>query len=135
MAFICRSVKALLRLAGAALGDVEAVEQVCSPIAEISISSPQLEHLTVGRKLAGRTPLAARVAASDMLKSFDYACCIMRVPLVLPCVWHLFKRAVSFAKHVIPDVMIRRQPGLVLVVNPRWIVGLGLSMPVDRIER
>lgn len=67
LAFICRSVKGFVRLAGAALGDGGAREHMCSPIAEISISSPQLEHLIEGKKLAGRTPSAARAAASDIV--------------------------------------------------------------------
>ena len=33
--------------------DSGALPQRCSPIADISIWSPQLEHLIVGRKLAG----------------------------------------------------------------------------------
>jgi len=49
-------VKALVRLAGCERGDGGAFEQMWSPIAAISISSPQLEHLMAGRKLAGRMP-------------------------------------------------------------------------------
>lgn len=59
----------LLKDAGCDLGDGGAFEQRWSPIADISISSPQLEHLIVGRKLAGLTPPAASVAASDILAS------------------------------------------------------------------
>lgn len=67
LAFICRRVNGLLSEAGWDLGEGGALEQVWSPIAEISISSPQLEHVMVGRKLAGRIPLAARVADSGMV--------------------------------------------------------------------
>ncbi len=66
-ALSCRSVKALLSDAGCDFGDGGACEQTWSPIADISISSPQLEHLIVGKKLAGLMPPAARVAASDMV--------------------------------------------------------------------
>lgn len=52
---------------GAALIAVLALLQSCSPIRAISISSPQLEHLTTGRKLAGRMAVDERVAARDML--------------------------------------------------------------------
>ena len=45
----------------------DAFPQICSPIAEISISFPQLEHFIVGRKLAGRIPPELKVAASDIL--------------------------------------------------------------------
>ena len=66
-AFICRKVKGLLSEAGCDLGEGGAFVQMWSPMAEISISSPQLEHLMVGRKLAGRMPPAARVAPRDMV--------------------------------------------------------------------
>jgi hypothetical protein len=60
-------VKGLLREAGCDFGEDGAFPHKCSPMAEISISSPQLEHLMVGRKLAGLMPPAARAEASDML--------------------------------------------------------------------
>lgn len=47
--------------------DAGALPQRCSPMADISIWSPQLEHLMVGRKLAGRAPPALRVAARDIV--------------------------------------------------------------------
>lgn len=40
--------------------------QTCSPMAAISISFPQSEHLIAGRKLAGLMPPAASVAASGI---------------------------------------------------------------------
>lgn len=55
-----------VKLGGAAFGEEGAFAQVWSPIADISISSPQFEHLIVGRKLVGRPPWAASVAASDI---------------------------------------------------------------------
>ena len=55
------------RLAGAVFGEDGALPHSWSPMAEISISSLQFEHVIVGRKLAGRMPLAARVAASDIM--------------------------------------------------------------------
>jgi len=67
LAFSCRIVNGLLKLAGAACGDGGAFPQIWSPIDAISISSPQLEHLMAGRKLAGLAPEAASVAAKDML--------------------------------------------------------------------
>ena len=41
--------------------------QTWFPMEDISIPSPQFEHFMVGRKLAGRMPLAASVAASDIV--------------------------------------------------------------------
>lgn len=64
-----RSADGLLDVSCSACGDSGAPTHSWSPIAEISISSPQFEHLMVGRKLAGRIPPAARVAASDMVES------------------------------------------------------------------
>ena len=43
--------------------------QMCSPIAAISISCPQSEHVIAGRKLAGLMPPAASVAASGIFAS------------------------------------------------------------------
>jgi hypothetical protein len=40
--------------------------QTCSPMAAISISCPQSEHVIAGKKLAGLMPPAASVAASGM---------------------------------------------------------------------
>jgi hypothetical protein len=60
-------VNGFCKLAGCAFGDGGALAHMWSPMAAISISSPQLEHLIAGRKLAGRMPPAERVAASDML--------------------------------------------------------------------
>ena len=42
--------------------------QVWSPICAISISSPQLEHLMEGKKLAGLMPSPASVDANDMVR-------------------------------------------------------------------
>lgn len=79
--FVVRSANGLpLELAVLPLLDVLAIE-VCadegagpqrwSPIADISICSPQFEHLIVGKKLAGRAPPAFRVAAKDMVAVRD----------------------------------------------------------------
>lgn len=46
--------------------DGAACPQRCSPMADISICSPQFEHLIVGKKLAGRAPPALNAAARDM---------------------------------------------------------------------
>jgi hypothetical protein len=67
LAFIWRSVNGFIMLAGCALGEGGALLQMCSPMAAISISSPQLEHLIAGRKLAGRMPSAASVVAKDIM--------------------------------------------------------------------
>ena len=48
------------------MGEGGAFPQMWSPIAEISISSPQLEHLIVGKKLAGLMPSLTRLAVSDI---------------------------------------------------------------------
>jgi hypothetical protein len=66
-----------------------------SPIAEISISSPQFEHFMVGRKLAGRIPPAARVAASDILRSYrcDTRMVLNTISPALPRSLHRFGHA------------------------------------------
>ena len=69
-AFSWRSVNGLLMLAGGESGD-GGDAQVWSPMAAIWISSPQLEHLIAGKKLAGRIPSAARVAASDIVINYS----------------------------------------------------------------
>jgi len=55
-------------LAGTATGEVGALPHKCSPMAAISISSPQFEHLMAGMKLAGLIPPADSAAASDILQ-------------------------------------------------------------------
>lgn len=89
-AFIWRIVKGLFKLDmlecvdcggdgdGAGAGGNALLAQTCDPIAEISMSSLQLEHFIVGRKLAGRMPSAASVAARDMIAGGDYVYGIIR---------------------------------------------------------
>ena len=56
----------MLTLAGCASEVTDGLPHIWSPIAAISISIAQLEHLIDGRQLAGRMPWAANVFANDM---------------------------------------------------------------------